>query len=79
MPLVPHATYPRAPSMHLQIMGLILAYIALTCIILFAHALVSLLAPGSSWMDWSHMWGGEMCLRKALVKLNLEYLHDSDD
>jgi len=40
MPLVSHATYPRAPSMCLQIMGLILAYIALTCIILFAHALV---------------------------------------
>jgi hypothetical protein len=31
---------PHAPSMCLQIMGLILAYIALTCIILFAHVLV---------------------------------------
>jgi len=31
---------PRAPSMCLQITGLILAYVALTCIILFAHALV---------------------------------------
>ena len=31
---------PRAPSMCLQITGLILAYIALTCIILFAHALI---------------------------------------
>jgi hypothetical protein len=35
-----HTTYPRASSMCLQIMGLILAYIALTCIILFAHVLV---------------------------------------
>jgi hypothetical protein len=31
---------PRAPSECLQIMGFILAYVALTCIILFAHALV---------------------------------------
>jgi hypothetical protein len=31
---------PCAPSMCLQIMGFILAYVALTCIILFAHALV---------------------------------------
>jgi hypothetical protein len=31
---------PRAPSMCLQITGLILAYVALTCIILFTHALV---------------------------------------
>jgi hypothetical protein len=31
---------PCAPSMCLQITGLILAYVALTCIILFAHALV---------------------------------------
>ena len=35
-----HATNPRAPIMCLQITGLILAYVALTCIILFAHALV---------------------------------------
>ena len=35
-----HATYPRAPIMCLQITGLILAYIALTCIVLFAHVLV---------------------------------------
>jgi hypothetical protein len=35
-----HATYPRAPVMCLQIMGLILAYIALTCIILLAHVLI---------------------------------------
>ena len=35
-----HATYPYAPVMRLQIMGLILTYIALTCIILFTHALV---------------------------------------
>jgi hypothetical protein len=35
-----HATYPHAPIMCLQIMGLILAYVTLTCIILFAHALV---------------------------------------
>jgi hypothetical protein len=35
-----HATKPRAPVMCLQITGLILAYIALTCIILFAHVLV---------------------------------------
>jgi hypothetical protein len=30
----------RAPSMCLQITGLIFAYVALTCIILFAHVLV---------------------------------------
>ena len=35
-----HAIYPRAPIMCLQITGLILAYVALTCIILFAHVLV---------------------------------------
>jgi hypothetical protein len=29
---------PRAPNMCLQITGLILAYVTLTCIILFAHA-----------------------------------------
>jgi hypothetical protein len=43
MPLVSHATYPCAPSMCLQITKLILAYVALTCITLFAHALVWLL------------------------------------
>jgi hypothetical protein len=31
---------PRAPSMCLQIMGFIFAYVALTCIILFAHILI---------------------------------------
>jgi hypothetical protein len=31
---------PCAPSMCLQIMGFIFAYVALMCIILFAHALV---------------------------------------
>ena len=41
--------------------------------------LVSLPAPGGSWTDWSHVWGGEMRLRKVLEKLNLEYPHDSDD
>jgi hypothetical protein len=40
VPLVSHATYPRAPSMCLQITGLILTYVALMCFILFAHALV---------------------------------------
>jgi hypothetical protein len=43
---------------------------------------VTLLSPpalGSSWTDWSHVWGGEMCLKRALEKLNLEYPHDSDD
>jgi hypothetical protein len=40
---------------------------------------VSLLALGSNWMDWSHAWGGEMHLKRALEKLNLEYPHDSDD
>jgi hypothetical protein len=39
---------------------------------------VSPLASGSSWTEWSHTWGGEMCLRKVLEKLNLEYPHDSD-
>jgi hypothetical protein len=32
-----HATYPHAPVMCLQITGLIFAYVALTCIIVFAH------------------------------------------
>jgi len=36
-------------------------------------------ASGSSWMDWSHAWRGEMCLKKVLKKLNLEYPCDSDD
>jgi hypothetical protein len=40
---------------------------------------VSPLAPGSSWTDWSYTWGGEMRLRKALEKLNLEYAPDSND
>jgi hypothetical protein len=31
-----------------------------------------------SWTEWSHAWGGEMRLKKALEKLNLEYPHDSD-
>ena len=35
-------------------------------------------ALGSGWTEWSHAWGGEMRLRKALEKLNLEYPHDSD-
>jgi hypothetical protein len=42
-------------------------------------AALSPLASGSSWMDWSHGWGGEMHLKRALEKLNLEYPHDSDD
>jgi len=40
---------------------------------------VSPSTPSGSWMDWSHAWGGEMCLKKALEKLNLEYPHDSND
>jgi len=40
---------------------------------------VSLPASGTTWMDWSHAWEGEMHLRKVLEKLNLEYPHDSDD
>jgi hypothetical protein len=36
-------------------------------------------APGNSWTDWGHAWGGEMRLRKALERLNLEYPPDSDD
>jgi hypothetical protein len=40
---------------------------------------VSLLAPGNSWMDWSHAWGREAHLKRALEKLNLEYPHDLDD
>ena len=35
-------------------------------------------ALGSSWTEWSHAWGGEMSLKRALEKLNLEYPHDSD-
>jgi hypothetical protein len=40
---------------------------------------VSLLAPGNSWTDWSYTWGGEMHLKRAVEKLNLEYPYDSDD
>jgi len=40
---------------------------------------VSLPTSGNSWTDWSHTWGGEMRLRRALEKLNLEYPRDSDD
>jgi len=36
-------------------------------------------ASGSSWMDWSHAWGREAYLKRALEKLNLKYPHDSDD
>jgi hypothetical protein len=35
-------------------------------------------ASGSTWTDWSHAWGGEMHLKRALEKLNLEYPADSD-
>jgi hypothetical protein len=35
-------------------------------------------APGCNWMDWSHAWGGEMRLKKALEKLKLKYPHDSN-
>jgi hypothetical protein len=40
---------------------------------------VSLLASGSSWIDWSHTWGREAYLKRVLEKLNLEYSCDSDD
>jgi hypothetical protein len=40
---------------------------------------VSLLALGSSWTDWSHVWGREVYLKRALEKPNLEYPCDSDD
>jgi len=40
---------------------------------------LSPLAPGRGWTEWSHAWGGEMCLKKVLEKLNLEYPRDSDD
>jgi hypothetical protein len=36
-------------------------------------------APGSSWTNWSHVWGREAYLKRALEKLNLEYPRDSDD
>jgi hypothetical protein len=38
--LCSHTTYPHASIMCLQITELILAYITLTCIILFAHVLI---------------------------------------
>jgi hypothetical protein len=37
------------------------------------------LALGSSWTDWSHMWGREAYLKRVLEKLNLGYPRDSDD
>jgi len=45
----------------------------------FSRMLVLLPAPGSSWTDWSHVWGREAHLRRVLEKLNLEYSRDSDD
>jgi hypothetical protein len=33
---------------------------------------------GPSWTEWSHAWGREMSLQRALEKLNLEYPADSD-
>jgi hypothetical protein len=33
---------------------------------------------GLAWMEWSHVWGTEMALRRALEKLNLKYPADSD-
>jgi hypothetical protein len=44
-----------------------------------ARQYMSPLTPGNSWMDWSHMWGTEMHLKKVLEKLNLEYPRDSAD
>jgi len=38
-----HATYPNAPIMCLQITELILTYVALICIVLFAHVFIWLL------------------------------------
>ena len=42
-------------------------------------SVLSLPTPGSSWTDWSHVWGREAYLRRALEKLNLGYPRDSDD
>jgi hypothetical protein len=33
---------------------------------------------GLAWTEWSHAWGIEMALRRALEKLNLKYPADSD-
>jgi hypothetical protein len=33
---------------------------------------------GLAWTEWSHVWGREMALQRALEKLNLEYPADSD-
>jgi len=30
---------------------------------------------GPNWMEWSHAWGREMALWRALKKLNLEMPH----
>jgi hypothetical protein len=35
-------------------------------------------ASEPAWTEWSHAWGGEMRLKRALEKLNLEYPRDSD-
>ena len=45
----------------------------------FSRMLVLPPAPGSSWTDWSHVWGREAHLRRVLEKLNLEYSRYSDD
>jgi len=40
---------------------------------------MSLLAPGTNWVDWSNTLGGEMYLQRALKKLNLELSSESVD
>ena len=44
--------------------------------------LMSLLVPSPAgsphWTEWSYVWRKEMELRRALEKLNLKYLADSD-
>ena len=42
------------------------------------EGVVSPLAPGTNWADWSNAVGREMYLRRALAKLNAEYPPEAD-
>ena len=56
-----------------------LSTIIVSIILIFSLWVLSPPAPGSSWTDWSHVWGREAYLKRVLEKLNLEYPHNSDD
>jgi len=59
---------PRAPSMCLQITGFIFAYIALTCIILFAHVLIWFLTAVPRLLI-TFLWLARLWLTRPLLVL----------